>query len=308
MGHRQLTSKFLSALNSYITERFWAAPVVTLTQTVFIATILLLTLFFRIEWRPDNLALVLAFLFFVTGRGGQFIREWAPFLLVLLSYDTLRGFADNLNTRVVTWEVAAVEQALFGTIPSVELQRLWVSMGEPRVLVVAAIALYSAHFFIPIMVGLWLWLYHREHFRPFTASVMILSYAGFITFLIMPVMPPWMAMDQGFIPAERLAVFGSEEPTGIYALPTIYRLIGPNPVAAFPSLHAAYPWLAFLWMRQVLGWRAMPMAGYSLAVWTALVFLADHYVVDILGGLANTQIVYFFVVRRRRAEVGKRTA
>ncbi|MBM2826240.1 MAG: hypothetical protein HW403_304 [Dehalococcoidia bacterium] len=290
--------KVYRPLKTYIVERFWAAPVVTLTQTVFISTILFLTLVLRIEWRPDNLALVLAFLFFVTGRGSQFVRDWTPFLLVLLSYDALRGFADNLNTRVVTWEIAALERALFGTIPTVELQRLWVNIGEPKGLAVLAIVLYSAHFFIPVMVGLWLWLSRRDYFRPFTASIMILSYAGFITFLIMPVMPPWMAMDQGFIPAERLSVFRAEEPTGIYALPTIYRLIGPNPVAAFPSLHAAYPWLAFLWMRRLMGWRAMPMAGYSLAVWTALVFLADHYVVDILGGLAYTHIVYFFVARR----------
>jgi membrane-associated phospholipid phosphatase len=68
----------------------------------------------------------------------------------------------------------------------------------------------------------------------------------------------------------------------------IYGTLGrldPNLYAAFPSLHAAFPLLG-----AVYAWRryrvvAGVLIAWSLAVWWAIVYLGEHYVVDALFAL-----------------------
>ena len=59
--------------------------------------------------------------------------------------------------------------------------------------------------------------------------------------------------------------------------------INPNDVAAFPSLHAAYPTLAFLFTQRAFGRVGYLMVGYAACVWFAVVYLGDHYLVDVLA-------------------------
>ena len=68
-------------------------------------------------------------------------------------------------------------------------------------------------------------------------------------------------------------------------------------MAAVPSLHAAYTLLItlFLWR---LSRRARPLlALYPLAMAFALVYTAEHYVVDILLGWAYTLVAVWVVSR-----------
>src|SRR2546421_195556 len=77
------------------------------------------------------------------------------------------------------------------------------------------------------------------------------------------------------------SLFGFE---GHYLFSYPVYQFNPNQVAAFPSLHAGYPFLAFLFARRAFGRVGWVMLAYSACVWFAVVYLADHYVVDILGG------------------------
>ena len=63
-------------------------------------------------------------------------------------------------------------------------------------------------------------------------------------------------------------------------------------VAAFPSLHAAYPALiaAFFWTRLGRPGR-MALVAYPLAMAMTLVISGDHYVIDIIGGWALVGVV-----------------
>ena len=71
-----------------------------------------------------------------------------------------------------------------------------------------------------------------------------------------------------------------------------------NPVAAVPSLHAAYTLLftLFLW-RWAGRWGRPLLALYPLAMAFALVYTAEHYVVDILLGWAYTLAAVWAVNR-----------
>jgi len=103
-------------------------------------------------------------------------------------------------------------------------------------------------------------------------TLLLMSYAGFMTYLLFPAMPPWMAADRGFIPptqnvVERvLGQSGSGE-----HLPLIYELIRPNLVAAMPSLHAVFPLLLFLFAHKIWGRPVWTALTYPAAVWFSIV-------------------------------------
>jgi membrane-associated phospholipid phosphatase len=65
-----------------------------------------------------------------------------------------------------------------------------------------------------------------------------------------------------------------------------YRNLVGNPVAAFPSMHAAYPLLATFALWSVWRRASIAMAAYTCVVWFATVYLGHHYVVDLVGGAA----------------------
>ncbi len=262
---------------------------------------------------PDVLLVALGLAAVILGRGRLFLRDWIPFIGLFFAYELMRGYADNLGIGVHVGDVLAVERALFlGQVPTALLQQwLHPASGVDLIAVVATI-FYFLHFPLPIAVGFFLWLRRRRLYYDYVAALIVLSMTGFVTYLLLPVAPPWYAArdgllpgvtylkDQGFTDLARL--FGFE---GHYLFSyTVYQ-INPNQVAAFPSLHAGYPFLAFLFARRAFGRIGWLMLAYSACVWFAIVYLADHYVVDILGGLAYAAVAYWVVIhapgRFRRA-------
>jgi hypothetical protein len=259
---------------------------------------------------PDVLLIGLGLAAILLGRGRLFIRDWVPFIGLFLAYELMRGYADDINRVVHEADVLGLERWLFGGyLPTQVLQDAfhpaigldWVAM--------AGTVFYFLHFPLPLAVAFLLWVRRRRAYYDFIAALIVLSMAGFVTYLILPVAPPWYAASHGLIngldgaPAitylkaqgfnDIARLFGFE---GRYLYSyTIYE-INPNAVAAFPSLHAGYPFLAFLFARRAFGRVGWLMFLYTACVWFAIVYLADHYVVDIVGGVAYAFAAYFAVV------------
>ena len=70
-----------------------------------------------------------------------------------------------------------------------------------------------------------------------------------------------------------------------------------NPVAAVPSLHAAYTLLFAIYLWRVRRWAQPLLVAYVAAMAFALVYTAEHYVADILLGWGYT-ILAVWVVNR----------
>jgi membrane-associated phospholipid phosphatase len=71
----------------------------------------------------------------------------------------------------------------------------------------------------------------------------------------------------------------------------LYSVFGGNPLAAMPSLHFATSLMAALLLAEV---GVLPGAlgfTYLIALGFALVYLGEHYLVDLLGGAALTAVV-----------------
>lgn len=264
----------------------------------FAVVIIAVMLIFRVNASPDFAVVVAGVIAVLIGRGVSFVRDWAPFLAIFMAWELMRGIADHFGGTVRSDEVIAIERAIaFGTVPTVELQhRLW--SGVPQLHDILLSFIYVAHFALPVGVAFALWLYRRSSFYPFVVALLVVSYASFVTFVVVPVAPPRFAgaFGQESLPVVDI-VANVGQAFGWEGFIWSYRSLVGNPVAAFPSMHAAYPLLACLFLWPI--WRAagIGMAIYTAVVWFAIVYLGHHYVVDVLGGAAYAVIGYLAIRR-----------
>jgi hypothetical protein len=279
-----------------------------------------------LEIHPDVLAVAFLLVAVLLGRTRVFLRDWVPFVAIFLAYELMRGIADDAGFPVHVADVLAAERLLFGGNLPTQLLQDWLApaSGVGAAAVVATI-LYMLHFALPVVTGFVLWLWRRPQYYEYVAAFILLSFAGFVTYLLLPVAPPWYAANAGlldgangepvirYLKPDAFGVIAQAlgYPDGDQLTSYVFYGINPNGVAAFPSLHAGYPFLAFLVLRKAfgpIGWLALAYAG---AVWWAIVFTGDHYVIDVLGGIAYASAAYFATpkvaaalsaLRRRRAD------
>ena len=62
--------------------------------------------------------------------------------------------------------------------------------------------------------------------------------------------------------------------------------MNPDAVAAWPSLHSAYPALGALALWGISRRTAFITVPWCLAMWFSVIFLGEHYAIDVLGGIA----------------------
>jgi membrane-associated phospholipid phosphatase len=102
----------------------------------------------------------------------------------------------------------------------------------------------------------------------------------------LPTAPPWWAAQNGNMPQVRRMMVEVGEHFWGRAWRPLYDFLGGNPFAAMPSLHFATSVMAAHVLSDVgrvpgaLGW------SYAAALGFALVYLGEHYVVDLAAGLA----------------------
>ena len=240
----------------------------------------------------------------ILGRARQFMQDWLSPLILFFSYEALRGLLPHLTNSAHIFPMIRFDQFFFGEVPSVTLQRLLHAPGIFKWYDYLSVLLYESHFVAFLLVGFIFWLVNRELFKKYFFALLVLSYMSFVTFVIFPAMPPWMAAQQGFIPP--LADISNQVfatlPKAI-SLPTIYHFFGANLVAAVPSIHAAFPWLTFLFVFARAKIAGLLLTPYVFGVWFALVYLGDHYVFDIIAGVLYATIAYLIVDKLRPRHV-----
>ena len=225
--------------------------------------------------------------------------EWLPFALVLWAYDLLRGMADDLwfsthylpQLRVDEWLAA-------GTAPTVWLQQhLWQGPGQLQWYDYASWLVYVSYFLSTYILAGAFWFFAPARFRRYVGAVALMAMMGFLTYALFPAAPPWMASQAGHLePTTRITGYvWSEIPiahfNSLFERGSQYA----NPVAAVPSLHAAYTLLIVMFLWRYCGRFAPLLALYPLAMAFALVYFAEHYFSDILLGWIYTVFAYWSV-------------
>jgi hypothetical protein len=247
----------------------------------------------NISITPDRFFVFLLVGGVLVGRGVGFLKDWTPFFALLLGYEMLRGFADTAGFTVHVGDVVAAEKALFfGYMPPTVLQSWLYHPGQIQWYDVVASVVYFLHFPLPLTVGFFLWLKNRKQYFKFIVALLILSFSGFLTYLVYPAAPPWYAAEKGLIEVNKIMNVIIDQIGWNWNLSYYYSHLNPNPVAAIPSLHAAYPTLVFLALRHYsrkLGYLFLP---YPFLVWFSIIYLGEHYVIDALLGVAYAILAY----------------
>lgn len=250
------------------------------------------------QWlSPDRFIIAGLILAMIVANPFKFLKDWSPFILLLLGYEFLRGLAPMLKIRVNIYPMINFDKLLFwGHIPAAELQKWLYTPGHFHFYDLVFTILYMMHFVLPLVFAYYLWVKKRERFQHFLVSLIVLSYVGFMTYILYPAMPPWMASQKHIIPQ----VYNLFNITAAHffaagSMPTVYWLFSPNDVAAMPSLHAAYPTLVFCYMLKYFGKKWWFFGFYVLAVWFAIVYLGQHYVIDAIAGAVYAVVVFYVV-------------
>ncbi len=263
---------------------------------------------------PDVLAVAFLLIAIFLGRPLLFLRDWIPFVVLFLAYELMRGIADNAGFPVHMHDVIALERTItFGHLPNQLLQDFFDPTHGVNGWTILATIVYMLHFVLPIVTAFLLWLWRRRIFYSYVTAFIALSMAGFVTFVLLPVAPPWMAAQSGAMNGpDGRPVIAYLKPDAFTALAnalgfngtwlttyTFYE-VNPNGVAAFPSLHAAYPFLSFLVLRHAFGKVGWLAFGYFCLACFSIMLTGDHYLVDVLGGVIYALAVYLLVARPPR--------
>lgn len=254
---------------------------------------------------PDKIIILLIFIFMMFGQASQMLLRLGPFVALLLVYESFRSLVPNLNTRVeYMWMIRVDEVLGHGRLPTKILQS-WLWHGSVKWYDFALYGVYMLHFILPIGVAILIWKLRSQAYWRYVITFIGVSFAGFITFLVFPAAPPWLASDKMLINPGIVHVSSQVWwHLGITDFPSFYNKLSPNPVAAVPSLHAAYATLLVLFVWQLFGRaRGLLMAVYPTLIYFGTVYMGEHYVIDELIGSLYAIVLFIgvqYVLNKRR--------
>jgi membrane-associated phospholipid phosphatase len=219
------------------------------------------------------------------------LQMWAFTILHELPYDDPERLRSRLRIR---YPIRADRLLGCGELPTVRLQRALVSADGPTALDRLLTFVHWAWFIEPHLALVWILVRHNESF-PRAARQMAAAYdVGCAIYTLVPTAPPWWASEQGHagVPVRRIMVEVGEPLWG-RAWPAMYESLGGNPWAAMPSLHFATSTLAAILLAETGAPEGAAGWGYALTLGFALVYLGEHYVVDVAGGAALVAAVRY---------------
>jgi membrane-associated phospholipid phosphatase len=206
-----------------------------------------------------------------------------------------------------------------GELPSVRLQRRLARKGldgpEWRTLDRVLVWAHWSWFMVPHGTVGYMLVRHPRRF----VRVAVMTYAvfdlGATFYWLAPTAPPWYAASELIDgtherPAVRrmMVEFGEEFWKDRWG--SLYSVFGGNPLAAMPSLHLATSLMAALLLAETGAVPGALGASYAATLGFALVYLGEHYAVDLVAGAALTAAVYKVGPRAgpALAQVGKAIA
>ncbi len=241
------------------------------------------------------LSFALCFLLYKWRKLPGVIKPWLFYLVLVLSYWQLQFVVTSHFQEFYGAGIIAFEKNLFGSLPVVWLQQHLYQHGEFSWYDYMFAIFHSTLFFLPIVFPLLL-LINRgvERMKRATVAITLLTLAGYATYVLFPLTPPWMASLENMIPqVERITLraLGELAPGGIISS------FSPSPRGAMPSLHAGVPILvlmiAFREFRCKAWWFTIVVAGICFEI----AYGAEHYIVDIIAGLAYAVAAYLIVYK-----------
>jgi membrane-associated phospholipid phosphatase len=252
---------------------------------------------------PDQFIIFGVILVLLLKRRHKTIQDWLSFIFVLLAYEFLRGVIPAIiKFPIHGADVISLERSIFSVIPTVSLQANLYKLIGHSWYDYACSLIYITLYAEPILFALYLRKRALSTFKYFSMTFLLLIYLGYITYIIFPSMPPWMASIKGLLPpVYRILVLMVPHITNTSVFKTLYLYFSPNETAAIPSLHAAIPTLVLLFSikrKNILLIGASCI--YAIIMYFSVVYLGEHYIVDVIAGVVYAVIADITMVNIRR--------
>jgi membrane-associated phospholipid phosphatase len=216
-----------------------------------------------------------------------------PLVVVILVYESFRSIADKLNGHVDYLLAPKIDDFLFGNLPTIYLQN-WLWRGHTSWYDVVLYIPYLLFFVIPIGLAILVWKTKAKHYWRVISAYVVLFFSAFLTFLIFPAAPPWLASENHYIqPITRVSSYVWSS-MGIHDFPSLYNHLAANPVAAVPSLHSACATLFSIFIFKLYGkrWGAASLI-YPILIYIGVIYEGEHYAFDVILGIAYGVAAYF---------------
>lgn len=267
-----------------------------LTIVLCLAVWLAVTALF-VGFRPEHLyiALFLGAMLFVTATTRRLVVALLPFIIFGISYDWMNILPNYEVNPVDIRPLYDAELQWFGIAGLTPNE--WFAQHTCAVLDFMAGCFYLCWVPVPILFGVWLY-FNRQYsvYLHFSIVFLLVNLLGFALYYVHPAAPPWYAASYGFdfIPGthgETAGLAAWDAMTGIGIFDGLYSR-NSNVFAAFPSLHAAYMLIAFIYsLKARCGWWLRGLFAFiCLGIWFTAVYTSHHYIIDVLGGIAVTLI------------------
>jgi membrane-associated phospholipid phosphatase len=174
-------------------------------------------------------------------------------------------------------EVLSIEQSL-GIDPERALDR-WLA-GHHTLGVLLSYYYDNAHFIVTLGLLGFLWWRRADIYAPLRNTLVLANVLAFVVFWLFPVAPPRML--PGFVDVVAASHTVGSWHTGSLASAA-------NQLAAMPSLHIAWAvWCTLVvWRISARRWVRALAVIYPFITGFAVLSTGNHYVLDILGGLAT---------------------
>lgn len=194
---------------------------------------------------------------------------------------------DALMRRLRVDYPVRIDRAIgLGELPTIRLQRAIGRPGEVRGVDTLLSAVHWVWFLVPHGTVAYVLVRHNHKFERSAVRIAAVFDLGLIGYWAVPTAPPWWALREAAPdPVRRMMLEAGEKFWGRLWQP-LYDVLGGNPFAAMPSLHFGTSVMAAHVLSDVgraqgaLGW------AYTATLGFALVYLGEHYVIDLIAGAA----------------------
>ena len=205
----------------------------------------------------------------------EIIRDWFPFLIILLMYYTLWG---DMTLLMVTKDrdqaLIGIDQRLFGFQASLALQRI-ISPGMTVWMTFA----YFYHIINIALVACFIYVWRpRARFRVMMSGLMVVSFFGLMGYLLVPAIGPGYTLRNQYTVSLSHSIWMFNRDVDFMDFARIRRDV-------FPSLHAAISFVVWLYAyrnSRKLFWILSPLI---LSLWLSTLYLRYHYLIDVVAGL-----------------------
>jgi membrane-associated phospholipid phosphatase len=210
-----------------------------------------------------------------------------------MPYDDPEAAAARVRVR---YPITADRALGFGVVPSARLQRAFSRRGEVNRVERALVWCHWLWFIVPHGSVAYVALRKPERLPGAAARMYAVFDLGAVFYWAAPTAPPWWAAAGGHLSDEegpivrRMMIEYGEQFWG-ERWNALYGALGGNPLAAMPSLHFATSLMAARLLSEMgpvpgaLGW------AYAGTLGLALVYLGEHYAIDLIAGAALEEAV-----------------